>query len=124
MLPSALMVPRISLGEEPGETRFNAIQSLLPSLWRPALWSNCSVVCLPTLKESQLRIAFSAVCVTVTVVLPSARVSTGRAAFCHAQLLVGAQPCGFAASAAAPAATCKPPGARPSGTTDAACIAS
>ncbi len=95
-VPSALIWPWIWLGRALGSlTRLSTAQLLC--------WSNCRVVCRPMLKVSQLRIARSAVCSTVTVVRPSACDCTGALAFCQA------------CSKGREASTFRPPSPRPSG---------
>ncbi|MCY1208152.1 hypothetical protein D9M72_197680 [compost metagenome] len=98
------MRPAIWLGRPLGSLmRLSAIHSLAPVLaWVPARWSNFTVVFLPTLKVSQFRMALSAVCSMVTVVLPFAADCTGSLAL--------SQP-----AVSEFVSTFRPPSVRPSG---------
>ncbi|MCY1211374.1 hypothetical protein D9M72_230850 [compost metagenome] len=105
-VPSAWICPWICEGRAFGSfTRLSTDQL--------ACWSNFTVVFRPTLKVSQLRIALSAVCSTVTTVRPAAwrceSVVSGRAL------------CQPAVSAFV--STFRPPSARPSGTEGSCCAA-
>ncbi len=91
-------------------TRLSATQPLLPSGRVPARWSNCTVVLRPTLKLSQLRIAFSAVCSMRTCVRPSARLCCGALALSQPALRLWLS-------------TLRPPSTRPSGTESSFCAA-
>src|ERR1700744_1983832 len=98
------MEPRICDGFVDGSlTMLYATQSLV---WLPARsWSNRRLVCRPTLKVFQLRMAVDVVWVMLTLVVPPEGVCTGRLAPCH-KLEPGV----------APGATCKPPVTKPFGT--------
>ncbi|MCY1360102.1 hypothetical protein D9M69_467110 [compost metagenome] len=105
-VPSALICPWICEGRAFGSfTRLSTDQL--------ACWSNFTVVLRPTLKVSQLRMALSAVCSTVTTVRPAAwRCESG---------VSGRALCQPAVSAFV--STFRPPSARPSGTDGSSCAA-
>ena len=96
-VPAPLIWPWISLGRAFGSlTRFSAAQ--LDCCWKS------TVVLRPTLKVSQLRIALSAVCSMLTVVLPPAWDWVGALALIQPWVRL--------------LSTCKPPLPRPSGIVD------
>ncbi len=95
-VPSALICPWICEGRACGSlTLFSTLQA-------DCCW-NSTVVCLPTLKVSQFRIARSAVCRIATLVRPFDTVCTGALAL--------SQP-----AVSESVSTLRPPSARPSGT--------
>ncbi|RMT84981.1 hypothetical protein ALP39_200215 [Pseudomonas marginalis pv. marginalis] len=93
-VPAPLIWPWISLGRESGSlTRLSTAQ--VDCCWKS------TVVLRPTLKVSQLRIALSAVCSMLTVVLPPAWVWVGALALVQPWVRL--------------LSTCRPPLPRPSG---------
>ncbi|MNQ11116.1 hypothetical protein D3C85_239720 [compost metagenome] len=98
-----MICPAIWLGRPLGSLmRFSAIHALVPSGLAPPFWSNCTVVCFPTLKLSQFRIALSSVCSMPTTVRPPAAVCTGALALSQPAVRLWVS-------------TLSPPSARPSG---------
>ena len=99
-VPGALICPWIWLGRPAGSlTRFSTAHS--------ACWRKSTVVSRPTLKVCQLRMARSAVWLTVTVVRPFSVLDRGASAWVQPRV-------------SACVSTCSPPATRPSGTPEAA----